>query len=73
MFVAPLIATENGHGSDPAAPDGPVTRAINRAPAEEYPRVHAARHEIMSRHRRGRRFAWSIDVLIRGLLARAQS
>lgn len=71
MFVA-AIATEHGHGSDPAAPDGPVTRAINRAPAEEYPRVHAARHEIMSGTGE-ERFAWSIDVLIRGLLARAQS
>jgi AcrR family transcriptional regulator len=71
MFVA-AIATEHGHGSDPGAPGGPVTQAINRAPADEYPRVHAARHEIMSGTGE-ERFAWSIDVLIRGLLARAQS
>ena len=70
-FIA-AIAAEHAHGSDPGAPDGPLTQAINRAPADEYPRVHAARHEIMSGTGE-ERFAWSIDVLIRGLLARAQS
>lgn len=66
------VAAEHAHGSNPGAPDGPVAQAINRAPADEYPRIHAARTEIMSGTGE-ERFAWSVDVLIRGILARAQS
>ena len=70
-FVA-AIAAERAHGGDPAAPDGPVTQAINRAAADEYPRVHTAREEILS-GTGDERFDWSIDVLLRGLLSRARS
>jgi hypothetical protein len=55
----------------PGAPDGPVAQAINHAPANEYPRIHAARAEIMSGTGE-ERFAWSIDVLVRDILSRAQ-
>ena len=71
MFVN-AVAAEHAHDSNPGAPDGPVTQAINRAPADEYPRIHAARNEIMSGTGE-ERFAWSVDVLIRGILSRAQS
>jgi hypothetical protein len=47
-MLVTAVAAEHAHGSGPGAPDGPVTQAINRAPANEYPRVHAARTEIMS-------------------------
>jgi AcrR family transcriptional regulator len=70
MF-ATAVAAEHAHGSDPGAPDGPVAQAINRAPANEYPRIHAARNEIMSGTGE-ERFAWSVDVLIHGILSRAQ-
>jgi AcrR family transcriptional regulator len=70
MFVT-AVAAEHAHGSNPGAPDGPVAQAINRAPATEYPRVHAARNEIMSGTGE-ERFAWAVDVLIRGILSRAQ-
>src|SRR4051812_41513018 len=70
MFVT-AVAAEHAYGSDPAAPDAPVAQAINRAPANEYPRVHAARNEIMSGTGE-QRFAWSLDVLVRGILSRAQ-
>lgn len=69
MF-ATAVAAEHAHGSTPGAPDGPVAQAINRAPATEYPRIHAARDEIMSGTGE-ERFAWSVDVLIHGILARA--
>ena len=71
MFVT-AVAAEHADGTDPGAPDGPVAQAINRAPANEYPRIHAARNEIMS-GTGGERFAWSVDVLVRGILSRAQS
>jgi AcrR family transcriptional regulator len=70
MFVT-AVAAEHAQGSDPGAPDGPVAQAINRAPADRYPRIHAARNEIMSGTGE-ERFAWSVDVLIRGILSRAQ-
>jgi hypothetical protein len=62
------VAAEHAHGLNPAALDGPVTQAINRASASEYPRVHAARDQIMS-GTGDERFAWSVDVLVRGILS----
>jgi AcrR family transcriptional regulator len=62
------VAAEHAHGLNPAAPDGPVTQAINRASASEYPRIHAARDQIMS-GTGDERFAWSVDVLVRGILS----
>lgn len=70
MF-ATAVAAEHAHGANPGAPDGPVAQAIDRAPADEYPRIHAARKEIMSGTGE-ERFAWSVDVLVRGILSRAQ-
>lgn len=70
MFVT-AVAAEHAQGSDPGAPDGPVAQAINRAPADTYPRIHAARNEIMSGTGE-ERFAWSVDVLVRGILSRAR-
>ncbi|MEV7099811.1 TetR/AcrR family transcriptional regulator C-terminal domain-containing protein [Amycolatopsis sp. NPDC051045] len=70
MFVT-AVAAEHAQDSDPGAPDGPVAHAINRAPADRYPRIHAARNEIMSGTGE-ERFAWSVDVLVRGILSRAQ-
>jgi AcrR family transcriptional regulator len=67
MFMA-AAAAEHALGSAPAAPDGPIAQAINRASASEYPRVHAARDHIMSGTGE-ERFAWSVDVLIRGFLS----
>jgi AcrR family transcriptional regulator len=71
-MLVTAVAAEHAHGSDPGAPDGAVAQAINRAPANEYPRVHAARTDIMSGTGE-ERFAWGVDVLIRGILSRAQS
>jgi AcrR family transcriptional regulator len=67
MFVG-AVAAEHALGSNPAMPDGPVAQAINRASAGEYPRVHAARDHIMSGTGE-ERFAWFVDILIRGILS----
>lgn len=66
MFVA-AIAAEHASGAQPGEPDGPVAQAVNRAPANEYPRVHAAREDIMSGSGE-ERFSWMVDVLLRGLV-----
>lgn len=67
MFMA-AVAAEHAHGGDPAAPDGPVAQAIDRASAREYPRVHAARAQIMS-GTGDERFTWAVDVLVHGFLS----
>nr|WP_225954923.1 TetR/AcrR family transcriptional regulator C-terminal domain-containing protein [Kibdelosporangium phytohabitans] len=69
-MLVTAIAAEHAHGSDPGAPDGPVGQAINRAPQDEYPRIHAARTDLMSGTSE-ERFAWSVDVVVRGILSRA--
>ncbi|GLY43183.1 TetR family transcriptional regulator [Amycolatopsis sp. NBRC 101858] len=71
MLTMSMAAAAAGHayGLDPAAPDSPVAQAVDRVSADEYPRVHAARADIMS-GTGDERFAWSVDVLIRGILAR---
>ncbi|MET1073489.1 MAG: TetR/AcrR family transcriptional regulator C-terminal domain-containing protein [Umezawaea sp.] len=66
------VAAEHAQGPDPAAPEGPVAQALDRAPASAYPRIHAAREELLSGTGE-ERFAWSLDVLLRGILSRAQS
>ncbi|GAB3462763.1 TetR/AcrR family transcriptional regulator [Actinophytocola sediminis] len=71
MFVA-AVAAEHTGGPHPAAPDGPVAQAINRAPANEYPHVHAARDQLMS-GTGDERFAWSVDVLVLGILSRGRT
>ena len=71
MYAA-AIAAEHALGSNPAAPDGPVAQAIDRASASQYPRVHAARDHLMS-GTGDQRFAWSVDVLVRGILAHDRS
>ena len=67
MFVA-AIAAEHTTGAEPGAPEGPVAQAIDRAPAAEYPLVHAARKNIMSGSGE-ERFGWMVDVLLTGLLS----
>jgi hypothetical protein len=62
----------NALDSHSTAPDGPIAQAINRASAEEYPRVHVARDDIMS-GTGDERFAWSVNVLVRGILSRSQT
>lgn len=70
-FVA-AVAVEHAPGSNPVAPDGPIAQAIDRASASEYPRIHAARDHIMSGTGE-ERFAWSVDILVRGILSRAHT
>ena len=66
--TATAIAVENSDGANPADPDGPVTQALNRASASDYPRLQAAREHMLSGTGE-QRFAWMMDILIRGILS----
>jgi AcrR family transcriptional regulator len=67
MLQVTATAAEHAGGGDPAAPEGPVVRALARASEQAYPRVHAARDDLLSGTGE-QRFAWAIDVLVRGIL-----
>lgn len=66
LYVTAVVAEHTG-GVDPAAPDGAVARAIAGASARDYPGISAARADLLSGTGE-ERFAWAIDVLLRGIL-----
>ncbi len=66
LLYATAIAAEQSSRRDRPDPIGPLSRAIGAVPAEQYPRIHAIRKELLSGGGR-ERFAWSIDVVLAGL------
>lgn len=66
LYVTAIIA-EHADGLNPAPPDGAVARAVAGAPANHYPRVAAARTHLLSGSG-DERFAWAMEVLLRGIL-----
>ena len=71
LYVTAVVA-EHVTGSDPAAPDGAVARAIAGASQRDYPRIHAARAQLLSGSPE-ERFTWALDVLLGGILQRPRS
>ena len=69
LLHSTAIVAEHADGPDPADPGGPLARAIARAPARDYPRLHAARADLLSGSP-GRRFTWAVDVIVSGVLQR---
>jgi AcrR family transcriptional regulator len=72
VLYVTAIAAEHSHGLDPADPEGTVARAIVGASVLEYPRVHAAREQLLSGGGK-ERFAWAIEVLLGGILQTSRS
>jgi AcrR family transcriptional regulator len=71
LYVTAIVA-ERGNGVDPAAPEGPVARAVAAVSVRDYPRLHAARAEMLSGTGE-ERFTWALDVLLEGLLQSRRS
>jgi AcrR family transcriptional regulator len=67
MLYVTAIVAERGSGVDPVAPDGAVARAVSGVSERDYPRVHAARAELLSGTGE-ERFAWALDVFLEGIL-----
>jgi AcrR family transcriptional regulator len=65
------IAAEQSKNFEPTDPEGAVARAIRGVSADDYPRIHAAREEMLSGGEE--RFVWAIDVLLRGILQTSRS
>ncbi len=66
LYVTAIAAEQSGR---PGSVDnlGPVAQAIARAPADEFPQVHAARTELVSGDG-DERFSWAVEALISGIV-----
>lgn len=60
------VVAEHAGGLDPAAPDGPVARAVASVAERDYPQIHATRWHLLS-GTGTERFAWAIDVILHGI------
>jgi AcrR family transcriptional regulator len=66
LYVTAIVA-EHANGLDPAAPEGAVARAVAGVSEQDYPRICAAREHLLSGTAE-ERFAWAVDVFLRGIL-----
>jgi AcrR family transcriptional regulator len=71
LYVTGIVA-ERGKGVDPTAPKGAVARALTALSERDYPRLHAARAELLSGTGE-ERFTWAVDVLLQGILQSRRS
>lgn len=66
LYVTAIVAEHSG-SVDPVAPEGAIARAITGVSAQQYPRIYAAREQLLSGTPK-ERFTWAIDVLLGGIL-----
>lgn len=59
------VAAEHSHRRDDAEALGPVARAIGAVSEKEYPRIFAAREDLMAGPGR---VAWALEALLKGIL-----
>jgi AcrR family transcriptional regulator len=71
LYVTAIVA-ERTNGHDPTASEGAVARAVAGVSGRDYPRIHAARAHLLSGTGEAR-FAWAVDVLLRGILQTPRS
>jgi len=67
VLYVTAIAAERG-GRDDTEDIEPVLQALARASSDTYPHVHAVREELVSGEGEAR-FSWTIDVLLKGIVA----
>ena len=66
------IAAEQSRGLNSGHPEGAVGRAVRAVSARDYPRIHAAREQLLGGAGE-ERFAWAIAVLLAGMLGAPSS
>jgi AcrR family transcriptional regulator len=66
LYVTATAAEHAGTGH-PAAPEGPVAKALECVSEKDFPRIHAARDDLLSGSG-DERFSWALDVLVKGIL-----
>lgn len=65
LYVTAVVAEHSG-GAHADAPEGAVPQAILGVSADAFPKIHAAREHLLSGTPQAR-FAWAVDVLLRGI------
>lgn len=72
LLYATAISAQHGGSSDEAArlPD-PIAKAVRAVSQDAFPRVHAARVELLSGDGH-ERFSWALDTLLAGVLKNAR-
>jgi AcrR family transcriptional regulator len=66
LYVTAISAEQSQR--DPAiSPTGPIARALSVVSSREFPRVHAAREELLSGKGKAR-FEWALETLVTGVL-----
>lgn len=68
MLYATAIAAEQSQHDPAESRVSPIVRALQALSVDEYPRIHAARAELVSGEG-SERFEWAIDALIAGVLS----
>lgn len=66
LYVTAIVAEHSG-GTDPAAPEGAIARAIMGVSERQHPRIHAAREQLLA-GTATERFTWAVEVLVTGIL-----
>jgi hypothetical protein len=61
------ISAEQGQRDPATSPMGPITRSLSVVSSNEFPRVHAAREELLG-GKGDERFEWALETLITGVL-----
>ena len=67
MLYVTAIVAERGNGVNPIPPGGAVVQAISNVSEHDFPRIHAAREQLLSGTGE-QRFLWALDVFLSGIL-----
>jgi AcrR family transcriptional regulator len=66
LYVTAIAAEQSQRRRQPD-PLGTITQVVGAVSAEEYPRIHALRHHLLSGSPVDR-FTWSLEVLVKGIV-----
>ncbi len=72
LYATAISAQHGGRPDEVARTLNPVKKAVFDVSREEFPRIHAARAELLSGEG-GQRFSWALDTLLAGVLRNAKA
>jgi AcrR family transcriptional regulator len=71
LYATAVSAQHEGQSDEAARPPDPIAKAVSAVSQAEFPRVHAARADLLSGEG-GQRFSWALDTLLAGVLQNAR-
>lgn len=70
LYATAISAQHAGQGDGQGQPLEPIANAVQAVSRETFPRIHAARAELLSGEGE-QRFSWALDTLLAGVLQRS--